>query len=131
MGDFGACPLSPRALSRCPTDRPHSQAAWSTNGQEIYVGRRTSCIEIYDLRSTSPSSPVAHTLRLPSSTGAVSAVKAMPNGRHLLAASNDNVRLWDLEAAHAASEAGAKQGKVPPYTIVPGHHGGVTSAICA
>lgn len=49
---------------------------------------------------------------------------ALPSGRHLLTASQDNVRLWDLERA-----AGPK-GKIPPYVVVPGHQGGVISQIC-
>ncbi|ORY89339.1 WD40-repeat-containing domain protein [Leucosporidium creatinivorum] len=98
-----------------------ASATWSTNGQQIYVGRRSAIVEIYDIRHSSPSSPTIQTLRLPSSTGAISAITALPSGRHILAASNDNVRLWDLDNAKEA------RGKVPPFVIVPGHHGGMVS----
>lgn len=110
------------------------------------MARRSPSIEIYDLRSSSPLS----TLSLPNSTGPVSAVAALPNGRHLLSASWDNVRLWDVEtameaaaagseaAAAAATEAGGGKGmtmmmdrrRMPiGATVVPGHYGGTVSSL--
>ncbi|KWU47061.1 WD40 repeat-like protein [Rhodotorula sp. JG-1b] len=116
-----------------------TSACWSPSGSHLYVARRSPSIEIYDLRSSSPLS----TLSLPNSTGPVSAVAALPNGRHLLSASWDNVRLWDVEtameaaagseAAAAAEAAGGKgmtmmDRRIPiGATVVPGHYGGTVS----
>lgn len=93
---------------------------------------------MYDLRSSAPLS----TLSLPLSTGPVSSVAALPNGRHVLTASWDCVRMWDVEEAMRASEAGAgvgagdaeRKGKgwfPAGATVVPGHHGGTVSAMRA
>lgn len=100
------------------------------------MARRSPSIEIYDLRSSSPLS----TLSLPNSTGPVSAVAALPNGGHLLSASWDNVRLWDVETAmeaaagSEATEAAGEKGmhmkdrRMPiGATVVPGHYGGTVS----
>lgn len=57
-------------------------------------------------------------LRLPRGSGPVSSVAVMPNNRHIVCGSFDNVRLWDLEAT----------GQVP-FKIVAGHHGGMISHI--
>lgn len=35
------------------------------------------------------------------------------------------MRIWDLE------RAAEKGSKVPPFVVVPGHHGGMVSQICA
>lgn len=104
------------------------------------MARRSPSIEIYDLRSLSPLS----TLSLPNSTGPISAVAALPNGRHLLSASWDNVRLWDVETAMEAAAAGSeateaaggkgmhmmKDRRMPiGATVVPGHYGGTVSSL--
>nr|KAJ3423291.1 3-dehydroquinate dehydratase (3-dehydroquinase) [Polyrhizophydium stewartii] len=140
-------------------------------------------------------------IKLPLDSGPVSLVQCMPNGRHLLCASNDNIRLWDLQhepeaapttpadnvgldqpmaeteaaaegadarfpsfaddfmdhdpfghvlraqpqpSAHAASERPERKSRSlsklialneqdlqMPFTIVPGHHGGMVSAMVA
>ncbi|CCF57749.1 hypothetical protein KAFR_0D01020 [Kazachstania africana CBS 2517] len=90
-------------------------ACWSANGDYIYAGRRNACVEEFDLKM--PSSPKS-TLKLPSISGSVSCVKSLPNGNHLLIASKDNIRLYDTSIASSS--------KIP-FTIVPGHHGGVIS----
>ncbi|GAA5878177.1 hypothetical protein JCM1840_004025, partial [Sporobolomyces johnsonii] len=106
-------------------------ACWSSTGHQLYVARRSSSIQIYDLRHSSPLS----TLSLPASTGPVSAVAALPNGRHLLSASWDCVRLWDLdvavkeaEARSSASAKGRGMGR-KGVRVVPGHYGGTCSSL--
>ncbi|BFZ61678.1 Transcription factor spt8 [Saitoella coloradoensis] len=99
-------------------------ATWSIDGNSIFVGRRNQSVEEYSLHS-SPSQPI-RTIRLPANSGAVSAVYPMPNARHLVCASNDNIRLYDLKA-EAVKEK--DRGGAPPFWIVPGHHGGVVSGI--
>jgi len=99
-------------------------ATWSTDGNYFYAGRRNCTVEEYSLHK-GLSEPV-RTLRFPQGSGAVTGVVGMPNGRHLLCASYDNLRLYDLK------EAQAHTGKhsLVPFLIVPGHHGGVVSCLC-
>lgn len=105
------------------------QACWSPSGTHLYVARRSPSIQVYDLRHSAPLS----TLALPPSTGPVSAVAALPNGQHLLSASWDCVRVWDVEKAMRAAarlEGAAHGGKMPVgATVVPGHYGGTVSAM--
>lgn len=98
-------------------------ACWSVDGDHVYAGRRNACVEQFDLKM--PSKPM-HNFKLPSISGPVSCVKAMPNDKHILCASRDNIRLYNVELAVAASNPATKSSKVP-FLIVPGHHGGIIS----
>ncbi|KAK9259845.1 WD40-repeat-containing domain protein [Lipomyces tetrasporus] len=104
-------------------------ACWSLDGNNIYVGRRNGIVEEYSVHSL--DKPV-RSLKLPGGSGPVSCVSPMPNGRHLVCASFDNIRLYDLKTtAGSGSMASAKNtvtSKVP-FLIVPGHHGGTISDI--
>jgi len=97
-------------------------ATWSPDGNYIYVGRRNNCVEEYSLHKglRDPT----RTLRLPGSSQKVSHLKAMPNGRHLICASHDIMRLYDLR-----NEEDTKQHAVVPFLIIPGHRGGVISQL--
>ncbi|KAI5476938.1 mitochondrial import receptor subunit TOM40 [Pseudohyphozyma bogoriensis] len=97
-----------------------ASACWSPSGNQIYVGRRNNAVDVYDLRHSSPSTPVVETLRLPSVSGAVTSVAALPSGKLLLTASHDNVRLWDLRSSTP---------KGRPFKVIPGHHGGAVSSL--
>lgn len=60
---------------------------------------------------------------------------AMPNGKHVLTASWDCVRLWDLEKAQPVSSS-EMEGKGRGWggkgvEVVGGHYGGTVSAIRA
>jgi len=83
-------------------------ASWSASGKLIFVGRRNATVDVYNIQAGA-----RRTLHLPKSSGKVTALQPMPNNRHLLIASSDTVRLWDL-----------KSGK---FTIVPGTMGGLTN----
>ncbi|CAI4046200.1 hypothetical protein N7582_003753 [Saccharomyces uvarum] len=98
-------------------------ACWGVDGDHVYAGRRNACVEQFDLKM--PSKPM-HNLKLPSISGPVSCVKAMPNNKHILCASRDNIRLYNVDIAVAASNPSTKSSKVP-FLIVPGHHGGIIS----
>ncbi|KAI9227466.1 MAG: WD40-repeat-containing domain protein, partial [Piptocephalis tieghemiana] len=107
-------------------------ATWGADGQYIYVGRRNGTVEEWDVRGDR----LARTLRLPSQSGPVHHVHAMPSGRHLLCGSMDNLRLWDLQADHEDGEGGGFMGvgsigggRLPPFRVLPGHHGGVIAGI--
>jgi len=46
----------------------------------------------------------------------------MPNGRHLICASFDNLRLYDLTSDQRHG--------IPPFWIIPGHQSGTIASIC-
>ncbi|KAJ2438699.1 Transcription factor spt8 [Coemansia sp. RSA 2424] len=115
---------APKALPH-PLDTPKktppwaASACWSRDGKRIYVGRRNNSIDEYELGAG--SLPV-RTLRLPLNSGPVTALATMANGRHLVCASTDNVRIWDLEQP-------AERRSTVPFQIIPGHHGGTISSV--
>lgn len=57
-------------------------ACWSPDGNNIYAGRRNGTVQEYSLHKglREPT----RTLKFPAGSGAVSAVRAMPNGKHLV-----------------------------------------------
>lgn len=57
-------------------------ACWSPDGNFIYAGRRNGTVDEYSLHK-SLREP-RRTFKFPGVSGAVSAVRAMPNGRHLV-----------------------------------------------
>ena len=57
-------------------------ACWSPDGNFIYAGRRNGTVEEFSLQHGLRG--VERTFRFPNGSGAVSAVRAMPNGRHLI-----------------------------------------------
>ena len=72
------------------------------------------------------------TLRFPAVSGAVSAIRPMPNGRHLMCASHDILRLYDTAHPAAGKDRESKTrgtGSVP-FLIMPGPpRAGVISAL--
>lgn len=98
-------------------------ACWSPDGNAFYVGRRNNMVEEYSIHHfTSGGAAPVRQLKLPPGSGPVYAVRAMPNSRHLVCASQDILRVYDLR------QPGSGRGSVP-FTIVPGHRGGVISAV--
>ena len=93
-------------------------ACWSPDGNFIYAGRRNNTVEEYDLRKGLKGPE--RVFRFPNGSGAVTSVKAMPNGRHLICASYDILRLYDLRDSQATRST-------VPFLIVPGHRTGVVS----
>ncbi|KAL9130429.1 MAG: hypothetical protein Q9217_001396 [Psora testacea] len=57
-------------------------ACWSPDGNSIYAGRRNGTVDEYSLHK-GLEAPTRN-FKLPNNSGAVSAVRAMPNGRHLI-----------------------------------------------
>lgn len=106
-----------------------TSACWSLDGNSVYFGRRNGVVEEYSIHA-SLDKPV-RTLKLPAGSGPVSCVTPMPNGRHLVCASFDNIRLYDLQqsvAGSSMSQSSSVTSKVP-FLIVPGHHGGTISDV--
>ena len=76
----------PNPIARIPTRTgvpPWCMAAcWSPDGNYIYAGRRNGTVEEYSLHKGLKTAE--RTFKFPQGSGAVSAVRAMPNGRHLI-----------------------------------------------
>ena len=112
-------------------------ACWSTDGNYIYAGRRNNCVEEYSLHKGLKAPE--RTFKFPAGSGPVSAVAAMPNGRHLIwyastntfsllaltfySASHDILRLYDLQAAPPSRHTPV------PFLIIPGHRTGIISSL--
>jgi transcriptional activator SPT8 len=95
-------------------------ACWSPDGNHIYAGRRNCTVEEYDLRKGLRAPE--RIFKFPTGSGAVTSVKAMPNSRHLICASYDILRLYDLMEPQTTRST-------VPFLIVPGHRTGVVSQL--
>ncbi|PMD31859.1 WD40 repeat-like protein [Hyaloscypha variabilis F] len=116
----------PNPVARIPTRTgvpPWCMAAcWSPDGNYIYAGRRNGTVEEFSLHKGLKNAE--RTFKFPQGSGAVSAVRAMPNGRHLICASHDILRLYDLKEPQAFKHS------TVPFLIVPGPpRAGVISAL--
>ncbi|KAF9872165.1 transcription factor spt8 [Colletotrichum karsti] len=89
-------------------------ACWSPDGNWIYAGRRNGTVEEYSIHKARSGWAPERTLKFPTGSGAVSAVRAMPNGRHLVCASHDIMRLYDLKDTRAFKHS------TVPFLIIPG-----------
>ncbi|KKZ59027.1 transcriptional activator SPT8 [[Emmonsia] crescens] len=96
-------------------------ACWSPDGNFIYAGRRNGTVEEFSLHKGLRNAE--RTFKFPQGSGPVSAVRAMPNGRHLICASYDILRLYDLKDDHSSGRS------TVPFLIVPGHRTGVVSQL--
>lgn len=113
-------------------------AIWSSDGNSIFVGRRNSTVEEFDIRNLTSYKNI---LRFPLASGPVSCVRAFPNKDYLLCGCQDNIRLYDLRLSdynkdddlHMHEHGGEhhhhrkRRRKRVPFMIVPGHNGGVLS----
>lgn len=59
-------------------------ACWSPDGNKIYAGRRNGTVEEFDIAKAKRGWKPERVLRFPAGSGAVSAIKPMVNGRHLV-----------------------------------------------
>ncbi|CAG8975459.1 hypothetical protein HYALB_00004773 [Hymenoscyphus albidus] len=114
------------AIAKIPTRTgvpPWCMAAcWSPDGNYIYAGRRNGTVEEFSLHKGLKDAE--RTFKFPQGSGAVSSLRAMPNGRHLICASHDILRLYDLK------EQAAFKHSTVPFLIVPGPpRAGVISAL--
>ncbi|RWA06536.1 hypothetical protein EKO27_g8565 [Xylaria grammica] len=90
---------------------------WSPDGNWIYAGRRNGTVEEFSVqkaRGGRSGWQPERVLKFPGGSGPVSCVRSMPNGRHLVCASHDIMRLYDLRSDNASKHA------PPPFLIVPG-----------
>ncbi|TFA99056.1 Transcription factor spt8 [Trichoderma ghanense] len=89
-------------------------ACWSPDGNKIYAGRRNGTVEEFDIAKAKRGWEPERVLRFPAGSGAVSAIKPMVNGRHLVCASYDILRLYDLRESRAFKHS------TVPFLIIPG-----------
>jgi len=59
-------------------------ACWSPDGNRIYAGRRNGTVEEFSIHHARGAWQPERTLKFPSGSGAVTCVRPMPNGRHLV-----------------------------------------------
>ena len=96
-------------------------ACWSPDGNFVYAGRRNGIVEEFSLHKGLQGAE--RSFKLPPDSGAVSAVHCMPNGRHLVCASFDILRLYDLQQQQMFKHS------TVPFLIIPGHRTGVVSQL--
>ncbi|CAK7275366.1 Transcription factor spt8 [Sporothrix epigloea] len=89
-------------------------ACWSPDGNRIYAGRRNGTVEEFDIHKAKAGWQPERALRFPAGSGPVSAVRAMVNGRHLVCASHDILRLYDVQQTSALPHSNV------PFLIIPG-----------
>ncbi|KAI1194633.1 WD40-repeat-containing domain protein [Nemania serpens] len=90
---------------------------WSPDGNWIYAGRRNGTVEEFSVqkaRGGRAGWQPERVLKFPGGSGPVSCLRPMPNGRHLVCASHDILRLYDLRSDNAPKHA------PPPFLIIPG-----------
>ncbi|KAI8579982.1 hypothetical protein K450DRAFT_240027 [Umbelopsis ramanniana AG] len=109
-------------------------ACWSADGSKIYTGRRNGTVDEYDFAAQK----LIRSFRMPANSGPVSCVASLPNGSHIICASNDNIRMWNTSidstfTIQPGDDGGfvkpTKLSSIIPFTILPGHHGAVISNI--
>ncbi|KAI8596135.1 WD40-repeat-containing domain protein, partial [Dissophora ornata] len=93
-------------------------ACWSADGKRIYCGRRNGTVDEWDFAE----GRFIQSIRMPANSGPVSFVKSLPNNKHLICASQDNIRLWNVTELDSKSS-------LRPFQIVAGHHGGLISNV--
>ena len=96
-------------------------ACWSPDGNYIYAGRRNGTVEEYSLHKGLRNPQ--RTFKFPQGSGPVTALKAMPNGRHIVCASHDILRLYDLKHEQVTRHS------TVPFLIIPGHRTGTVSQL--
>lgn len=96
-------------------------ACWSPDGNWIYVGRRNGTVEEFSVekaRGGHKGWQPERVFKFPHGSGPVSCVRAMPNSRHLICASHDILRLYDLKTEEKSTKT--TKHSPPPFLIVPG-----------
>ncbi|KAF3054859.1 Transcription factor spt8 [Daldinia childiae] len=92
-------------------------ACWSPDGNWIYAGRRNGTVEEFSIQKAKGGRvgwQPERVFKFPGGSGPVSCVRSMVNGRHLVCASHDILRLYDLRSEHSSKHS------PPPFLIIPG-----------
>ncbi|KAE8146472.1 WD40-repeat-containing domain protein [Aspergillus avenaceus] len=96
-------------------------ACWSPDGNYIYAGRRNGTVEEFSLHKGLRDPD--RIFKFPQGSGPVTALRAMPNGRHIVCASHDILRLYDLKHEQVTRHS------TVPFLIIPGHRTGTVSQL--
>ena len=106
-------------------------SCWLSDGKQVLAGRRNGMLDIWDVRKfSSPNSPnLLKSLRTPLESGFLSCVTAIKDGRHVVTASQDNLRLWNTADVFNEEENMKRKSSRPPFKIIAGHHGGTISSM--
>ncbi|OJJ41682.1 hypothetical protein ASPWEDRAFT_167690 [Aspergillus wentii DTO 134E9] len=96
-------------------------ACWSPDGNYIYAGRRNGTVEEFSVHKGLRNPE--RVFKFPTGSGPVTALKAMPNGRHVVCASHDILRLYDLKHEQVTKHS------TVPFLIIPGHRTGTISQL--
>ncbi|KAF7587113.1 Transcription factor spt8 [Aspergillus hancockii] len=96
-------------------------ACWSPDGNYIYAGRRNGTVEEFSLHKGLRDPE--RIFKFPQGSGPVTALRAMPNGRHIVCASHDILRLYDLKHEQVTRHS------TVPFLIIPGHRTGTVSQL--
>ncbi|KAI1472136.1 WD40 repeat-like protein [Daldinia caldariorum] len=92
-------------------------ACWSPDGNWIYAGRRNGTVEEFSIQKAKGGRvgwQPERVFKFPGGSGPVSCVRSMVNGRHLVCASHDILRLYDLRSENSSKHS------PPPFLIIPG-----------
>ncbi|KAK6956040.1 hypothetical protein Daesc_001310 [Daldinia eschscholtzii] len=92
-------------------------ACWSPDGNWIYAGRRNGTVEEFSIQKARGGRvgwQPERVFKFPGGSGPVSCVRSMVNGRHLVCASHDILRLYDLRSENSSKHS------PPPFLIIPG-----------
>ncbi|KAG8835289.1 Transcription factor spt8 [Serendipita sp. 399] len=124
---------APKNVGRLENDKAPPwcvSACWSATGNEIIAGRRNATVDVFDVRQFGPNGShnprILRTLANPIDSKTVTCVAAFPDGKFIVCASEDNIRLWNV--LEPPVDTGKKKG-LPPFRVIPGHHGGLVSQI--
>ncbi|KAK5135562.1 hypothetical protein LTR08_005042 [Meristemomyces frigidus] len=122
-------------------------ACWSPDGLKFFAGRKNNAVDEFEIRflggrgesggnggNGGRGNEPSRTFKFQPGSGPVYAVRAMPNKRHLVCASHDILRIYDLQHNNiglggAEAARGGRQSSRVPFTIVPGHRGGVIASL--
>ncbi len=92
-------------------------ACWSPDGNWVYAGRRNGTVEEFSVHRAGggwAGWQPERIFKFPGGSGPVSCVRPMVNGRHLVCASHDILRLYDLHTEPSSKHS------PPPFLIIPG-----------
>lgn len=66
---------------------------------------------------------------MPISSGPVTSVVSLPSGKHLISASSDSIRLWDLNLVKQYDDSGKGTTMSKGFKIIAGHQGATASGL--
>ncbi|RMY86932.1 hypothetical protein D0862_10806 [Hortaea werneckii] len=83
-----------------------TSACWSPDGNTFYAGRRNNTVDEYSIHhlGSKKNGEPSRQFKFQAGSGPVYSVRAMPNSRHLVCASQDILRIYDLQHSTEGSK---------------------------